>query len=99
MIDALSGPPVAATTPVGTSGRLLTTPASSTIPVDGVCGVAPMSASTLVVICWIRESGSPTPAALGARPRFQWFVPVLKTSAPLGAVYFVMLTLMEPLGL
>ncbi len=58
-----------------------------------------MSASTFVVTCWMRESGSPTPTAFGASPRFQWFVPVLKTSAPLAAVYLTMLTPIEPLGL
>jgi hypothetical protein len=34
----------------------------------------------------MRDSGSPTPVAFGARPRFQLFVPVLKTSATLTAV-------------
>ncbi len=54
----------------------------------GVCGTAPISSRMLVVTCWMRSSGSPTPNAFSASPRFQWFVPVVTTSAPLGAVYF-----------
>ncbi len=54
----------------------------------GVCGTTPMSSRMFVVICWMVTSGSPTPSAFSASPRFQWFVPVATTSAPLGAVYF-----------
>ena len=56
---------------------------------EGVEGITPMSSSTFVVACWIRRSGSPAPSAFSASPRSQWLVPVEKTRAPLGAVYFV----------
>ncbi len=55
----------------------------------GVVGTTPMSSRTLVVVCWIRTSGSPVPSAFSARPRDHWLVPVSKTSAPLAAVYLV----------
>src|SRR5947209_1638688 len=66
------------------------------MPEDGVCGAAPMSSRMFVGTCWILLSGSPTPKAFSARPRFQWFVPVVSTSAPLGAVYLTIETVVEP---
>src|SRR3954452_4668167 len=44
---------------------------SSTIPVTGVAGSAPMSVRMFVVVCWIVRLGSPTPSPLFASPRFQ----------------------------
>ncbi len=62
----------------------------------GVSGTDPMSIRMLVVACWIRRSGSPSPRASSARPHAQWFVPVVTTSAPLGAWYLTMCETAEP---
>jgi len=69
---------------------------SSTIPGTGVAGATPMSSNTFVAVCWIRESGSPSPSAFNASPRTQWFEPVAYTSAPLAAVYLAEFEVAEP---
>ena len=53
-------------------------------PAAGVVGRAPMSASTFIVACWMRASGSPSPCMLRARPRHQLLVPVAKTERAAG---------------
>ena len=85
---------VARTTPVAPSvGEVDATRGAEALSsvrfAEGVAGTMPMSSRTFVVACWIRRSGSPRPSVLTARPLAQWFVPVEKTSAPLAAVYFV----------
>ena len=94
MILTLSVPSATADVPVGAGGRL--SGLSSVMSGAGVSGSAPMSSKMFVVTCWIRVSGSPTPDALRASPRFQWFVPVVTTSAPLAAVYLTIEVLVEP---
>jgi hypothetical protein len=84
------------TTPVSPSAGLsLTTEGgaleSSRMLAAGVAGRAPISARMFVVACWMSRFGSPTAKAFMARPRFQWFVPVVTTSAPLGAVYLTII--------
>src|SRR5919201_1814346 len=81
----LSVPAAVAVTPVG--GEIVRAFGSSTVSDEsGVCGSAPMSDNAFAVACWIRVSTSePLLAGVRERPQSLWFVPVAKTTAPLGA--------------
>ena len=61
---------------------------SSVMFASGVVGCTLMSARTLAVICSM--------SGMDVSPRSHWFEPVAKTSAPLGAVYFVTVAFAEP---
>src|SRR6478735_4737224 len=63
-------------------------------PVIRVAGCAPMSASRLTCACCMRESvelSGYSESCSASRPYVHWIVPALKTRAPLGALYIVML--------
>ena len=62
----------------------------------GVSGTAPMSMRMFVVACWIRAVGLAVAAGVQRQAPGQWLVPVVTTSAPLGAVYFAMCDIAEP---
>src|SRR4051812_9879964 len=78
----------------GADGRWLVAP-ETTMSAAGVEGGAPMSTKTFVVICWMMWFGSPSPAAVSARPRDQYMVPVANTVA-VPNVYFVTFEFVEP---
>ncbi len=57
---------------------------AATSPDMTVVADAPMSASTLMVACWIRGSAAaPSPSWFCDNPHAHWMVPAPKTSAPL----------------
>ncbi|MCY1225275.1 hypothetical protein D9M72_374650 [compost metagenome] len=62
-----------------------------------VPGWAPMSASRLIWACCIRGSAAaPFPSCSWSRPQVHWTVPAEKTSAPLAALYSVVLWVVVP---